>query len=1007
MSLALQATSRLIRAIREILRGMPAPEIGSLAAEYDRLCREASQRLEQCVAMLGKGGDYQALQLAEAEPILHDQIAVLSFAEAPQWIERCLAQGLPVPPGFDPRAVQTLNALYSKGISANHPLYKEYRAAVSERDDGRALRVVRTIARLNAGDANAQGELQRLENKFFQAALAELRAALPTHDEPRILHALDEAERLGTPEKLAKVSEYAPAVEVRRASQRHEAIALSEKLAGSLADDRAMGAWRAAAEKLARLRALQSEHGFTLGSAAAASCAEVQTWVAAEQGEADAAQHFQSALSEAGAFADETETRLAGAGRLTLAELEQYDVELQRRWRAVEQTRRSIPEDATLRFARVSEHLRGELLSRHRQRRRRFITVAVSALVVCGVAAFFAVQSYRGQEAASRLSALRSQGEVEAAEKLVLDLRGAPSFAAQPVLRDRLDETAAWIAGERATLAQASELIAELEAAARSAFAGRDANDLATKLQSATELLDRLARGLRPPPGARFAVVRNELDAHFVQASKSLNREAEAQLASAEQLAAQRLSYDGDESAMRTTLAEIDLILQKLESRLQPPFEALALPGPLQARVRALRQRADLFRDELALLANTHEQLLQATTLDAYREALAGFDKSRLVQTGAVADARKLSAAFPQPDDILAALLLPDDPEGWAAAKADRTEPGLMPEKVLETELVKLIGLRDERNLGSIWEATISDAASRAPRTLYSREPIFERRSIVGGFEQVEWTAGFYDPARHPTTLTFMPAQTYRSGSTAYGSSGIALKDLRRSAAALALERLALERMTNAAGDRYERSLLRVFDDLAALKDPPPAVKAALWQRLAEVLALRPHEWGLHYCASLRHDLVEFARLLDGGAVGSGDWMLPARAEDLNTRFGPFFKNLESRSYQAEARLHRSLVRAVVEAGLAYGGFVDGAGRAHVLGEARGRGDVWGLASDPAAKIARLSVASGEVPGLARFTPLFFVPLDRKTLLAELSQKVRGFSTGPIPTPTVPFFAQP
>src|SRR5438067_373864 len=132
---------KLVRQISEVLAsGNGAGEQASgIAADYARLCHDANQRLEQCAAMISKGSEYQALQLAETEPELLDLISDLSFAESKEWAEFCEKNHLPTPERIDARAVTTLNDLYSKGISPNHPLYKDYRAAVSSRDDGRAV----------------------------------------------------------------------------------------------------------------------------------------------------------------------------------------------------------------------------------------------------------------------------------------------------------------------------------------------------------------------------------------------------------------------------------------------------------------------------------------------------------------------------------------------------------------------------------------------------------------------------------------------------------------------------------------------------------------------------------------------------------------------------------------------------------------------------------------------------------------------------------------------------
>jgi hypothetical protein len=152
----MQPASKLIHQIRDALaKGGGNAPLENMAAEYARTTQEANQRLESCAAMIDKGSEYQALQLAETEPALLDLIGVLSFAEMRTWSEFCSTQGLTVAPRFDGKAVQALDQLYTKGITANHPLYKDYRSAVSSRDDARALRIIRSIAHLNSEDADA------------------------------------------------------------------------------------------------------------------------------------------------------------------------------------------------------------------------------------------------------------------------------------------------------------------------------------------------------------------------------------------------------------------------------------------------------------------------------------------------------------------------------------------------------------------------------------------------------------------------------------------------------------------------------------------------------------------------------------------------------------------------------------------------------------------------------------------------------------------------------------
>ena len=92
----MQPAAKLIKQIREALglRGAGA-SLEPLAAEYARLAQEAATRLDSCATMIAKGSEYQALQLAETEPVLLDLLAVLSFAEAREWAAFCAAQHLP------------------------------------------------------------------------------------------------------------------------------------------------------------------------------------------------------------------------------------------------------------------------------------------------------------------------------------------------------------------------------------------------------------------------------------------------------------------------------------------------------------------------------------------------------------------------------------------------------------------------------------------------------------------------------------------------------------------------------------------------------------------------------------------------------------------------------------------------------------------------------------------------------------------------------------------------
>ena len=216
--------------------------------------------------------------------------------------------------------------------------------------------------------------------------------------------------------------------------------------------------------------------------------------------------------------------------------------------------------------------------------------------------------------------------------------------------------------------------------------------------------------------------------------------------------------------------------------------------------------------------------------------------------------------------------------------------------------------------------------------------------------------------------------------------------------------------MTDAAGSKFERPLLRVFDDLVRDKSANSLFKAYLMQQFGAVLKVRPFAWGLEYCASLRNDLAELDRLCDGTILRSQDWLLERKRAQFGPKLTAFFNGLQNRSYLNEAKLHREVVRGVVKAGLQFGGFIDNMGQAHLLGEARSAKSLWVLAVD-GQKLTR-HAPTGEVrqnskPLTMGFSPVFFVPLDRDALLAEFGRRGSNPSVIPTKLPAIPWLESP
>ncbi len=995
--------TKLIRQIRDTLaaRGGGAPA-EALATEYARLSHEANARLESCAAMLEKGSEYQALQLAEAEPVLLDLLAALSFAEARVWAAFCETQRLATPARFDAQAVMALDAVYAKGIRADHPLYRDYRAAVSSRDDTRAIQIVRSIVRLNAQDANANAELARLENKLFQLRLQSLRTVLAKGAELAILAELAELERLATPAKLAEFSEFAQASEVRRIAARAEAIPLAEHLAHSLEHEHAAGAWRMVGELLARIRSLQNEHEFSVSPEAAALVAEMDDYFQKEKAAADAQSRFQEATRDASRLADEVDERLREPAPLKVAEADALCREFARRWQIVESHARPVTEELGSRVRDVAKSLNDRIASLQRRHRARLGSAIAVSLAFMVVVAWFAVREFSARHYARQLDAMHASGTVSATEELSARLHHSrQSLDEVPELKRHLDDAESWTRDQRQKLADADRALTDLEKSAAANFSEAAPAAAHARLETLGHDVDALAHDLREVPSRRLAAVRDRFATFLASAKEKWTADAEMEIAALEKLAAEKLGYEQTQPTILAAVEEIGPRLKKFEPGAQSLAALLELSPTLSDRLAAVHRRFAVFEDELALIHKIHEELLQATTMQAYELALAGFRESKLPQLAEVNAARKMIAAFPKTEDALASLLLPGNTAGWASAKAETASWQFVPDNVLPAEIGRLLGLRDDTYSSDIWELTVIDYTRKSERrAVFSRgEMRVDGPREVSTGQTTTWTGAIFDPSLKGDVPAFMPA-TLTSQRSTFGIGGSGeVADSHPSAVSQCLTHLELNRMTDAKGEKFERPLLRVFDDLVHDKSASPLFKAFLMQQLGTMLRERPAAWGLHYCPRLTRDLARLDELTGGETLRSMDWLLERKRAQFAAKLTPFFTELQSRSYFAEARFSREVVRAAIKAGIAFGGFIDGEGRPHFLGEAAANGVLWAIPASGGAPVR----CEKDAGNCARFSPVFYVPLDRSALLVDIAGKL---GIKPVP-PEMPLFAAP
>ena len=980
--MTLPALKKLTARLREALAAKATGgALAALAQEYAQRCDEAAARLEQCCAMLEKGSGYQALQLAETEPALPEVIAALSFAERRAWVDFCRAQQLPVPSAFEVKKVQAMDAMYAQGITAAHPLYKDYRSAISLRDDEAALRIVRSITRLNPSDANAQSEQARLEEKRVREAATALKAALESGDESRAALLTAELETLATPQRLEAVPEFQTGRAVRQKLECARTVEFVRQTVESLTAERSAGDWQSASVALAQVDQACMEHGLAPPPDLVPALRELRTWTAENEARAAEEAAFRERLATAGALAEQIAGRLA-AGGYAAAEAQAQLSALEQEWEAVARCNQPVPATEQQRVDAAAKALRYEL---ERLRRRRRLTLAVTS---AAAAAMLAVAGWAGwthlsaSRLAEQLQEMQTSRRVADADKLVQAIsQDQASLTRWAGLEETMAAAQSWIKAERARLTAAEQSLQLIEAGAAKDFADTAAADLSRTLEEARSHHAALAAEFRESLAPRLAIAANAVDARLTAMRSTNVSGAAGQVARVEQLLA-GLTPQSPLADIRAALSEMTPLLEQLQAGLSESAEATAkLPADLAVKAGQARMEADKLRKLVSAFASASAAVAGAATLEEFKAALELFRDLKLVEA---LPARSAALEIPVAADVLAALLY-NEPSRRAALTARKGAITLRPAAVLKDDLTTLLAVRDDESLNDVYVVTLQTRTG--PRTLYSSG---KPRSADDGTEKPgapkRYTGKFYDPKPGDTTPNFVTA-------TIPGED-MAVTGFKLSPVSEFLKSLALENMTDAAGEHYTGELLLVFSRLAQTLTVPASVRAYLWDRFATILQRDPDGWGLGYCPSLQEDLQKLHALSKSGC-GPYQWMLPGD-EQKSAAAAACFKALQDRSYTAEAMAMTAMESKIISAGIRFAGYSGGNGELKLLPDAQAVEEFWLL--DRVQKKCRLlkrgadgSLTAAAVPP---FSPIFFVPADRRKLLAPFT-RARHPGSGP------------
>jgi hypothetical protein len=190
-----------------------------LAAEYSKACDEVNERLRRCEEYLQKGLRSEAIQFAQAEPILLEVVAALDIPEREQWEELSFLYGLQPPPRLRIETAEALNRAYAEEQPLEQLLRQHRRLALTGAGLVERLHVMRSIAAVDKENGVWSEDIAEFERARLQKMREELRRALSENDNDTLFARWDELQE--TPWRAPEAAEVTAFIEQEVGRRKH------------------------------------------------------------------------------------------------------------------------------------------------------------------------------------------------------------------------------------------------------------------------------------------------------------------------------------------------------------------------------------------------------------------------------------------------------------------------------------------------------------------------------------------------------------------------------------------------------------------------------------------------------------------------------------------------------------------------------------------------------------------------------------------------------------------
>lgn len=877
---------RLIARIRGQLEvGTPDLEARSLANEYSTLCLRLRERLEQCNTLIRAGNDNAALQVAESEPDLLTVCAQLSFSEAERWNNLCRERGLPAGFLFDDQQILAVEGLYGKSIGENHPLYRDYRQAMRQRDEDRALTILRSIVRLNPDDTTARSELNRLSEKFLRDALTRVVSLFQESQRPEAIELMDRMERFGA-QNLAEDSRWENARQLRILYLREKAEEQILQLLQEASLAHQQDQWEKCANAIGRIRNLERDHQVKLKSTTLSELEKHEKWAGqlatVAEAEASTRATVENLLQEW-----ETLQKDPPRGTSLAVIISRHNQWLER----AENVSARLPENL-IREVQENRNLVRRKLSR---RFAFFIAQGVVALtLITGIALYGYNQYQLRQKARAELVEVQkfadSWDTLSAISKLE-QIKSAPRLIPmEQTMVEEMQNLKKQLEEQRST---EIKLQAEATYLANRQKEGIDASNFAETTQRTTAYIEALSKvGSKANDNLKL-ILENpaELLAICTQVAETSRQEL-----SRLRLKLKNSLGEGDNpmdlTAANEAMTGLETLLKKL---------ALAGEKDLEEPQAELEHARKRFLSEKRIFT-TLNLINGANDLPSYLSALNAITKNGSEKPDLVKSAAFVAFQFDKLNNLPRSCLAPHVGAMWDGVPKTNPQGDFISNNLSAVESKILNDLANEAVFGSLRRFNIYLTSSQGTRMVRQAfivgDLVTQRNRINDGIEfivkgrEITRDGEIVENAWSRREFNLDKPTSVKSGEELIETSAINELDYIRQFA----------RLYDSKNRKLTEPVIRKLDLVRNHNAPFLELRAFEMQELFKLADERPEVWGTLYSPSAIRDADQLRRITQN-AMGPYDFLFKEKWADVQKDLRAFFaKNKSSVSYADEAR---------------------------------------------------------------------------------------------------------